>query len=279
MQGVPRSRAVSLLFCLAAACAACSRKPASIDIAPRRVVLYGTGHPKDIMVRVLDRKGRELPDQPLAWTSSDASVVEGAGSGHITAKKPGRAKLTVSSGAASSTVPVEIVDISEISVQPSSLKLLGPPGTSAKLEVAGKSSSGGPVQVPSVGWSAENPKIVRVSADGFVTSIAPGKTAVAARLGDLFSQSEVQVENKVVSRLELRPETAILKVSDSQKFTAFAYDGKGLLMPDAGAQFASLNPDLVRISGEGKATALKKGTATVTATLGGKVAQAIVLIN
>jgi uncharacterized protein YjdB len=242
-------------------------------------VFYGTAHTKDVAVRVLDKKGRELPDQPLAWTSSDTSIVEATGAGHVAARKPGKARLTVSCGKISSTIPVEIVDLAEIVVSPPSLKLLGPPGTSAKLDLVGKTAGGSPTDVPAAVWTAENPAIVKVSANGTVTSLTPGKTVVLAKLGDLLSESEVQVENKTISRLELRPETAILKVSETQKFTAVAYDDKGLLMPDAGAQFSTSNPDLVKISGEGKVTAIAKGTAVVSATLGGKTASATVLVD
>jgi uncharacterized protein YjdB len=282
MQDSSRSRALRLLLtatATAAAAAACSRKPASLEVSPRKVVLYGAGRSKDVAVRVLDKKGRELPDQPLVWSSSDATIVEASGSGHIFPRKTGRAQLTVGTGKISSKVSVEIMDISEIIVLPPSLKLLGPPGTSAKLEVTGKTSEGATRDIPAVAWSAEDPRIAKVSADGVVTSILPGKTMVLAKLGDLLSESEVQVQNKTISRLELRPETAILRVAESQKFTAVAYDEKGLLIPEAGAQFSSLNPELVKISGEGKATALAKGTASVTAKLGGKLAQATVLVN
>jgi uncharacterized protein YjdB len=277
-RGSSLSRAV---LCLAATAAAvgCARKPASVDVSPRRLVLYGTGHPKDIMVRVLDGKGREMADQPLSWTSSNASVAEGKGAGHITAKKPGRATLTVTAAKVSATLALEIVDLSEISVVPSSLRLLGPPGTSARLEITGKNASGAPTAVPPVAWNSEDPKIAKVSRDGVVSSVSPGKTVVAARLGDLFSQTEVQVQNKVISRLELRPETAILRVNETQKFTAIAYDEKGLVLPDIGAQFSTMNPDLVRMSGDGKATALAKGTAVVSASLGGKIATATVLVD
>jgi uncharacterized protein YjdB len=274
-----RRRAFRLLLIAALPLAACARKPAMLDVSPRKLVLFGTAHPKDVAVRVLDKKGRELPDRPLVWTSSDTSVVEATGAGRIAARKPGRARLTVSCGKISTTIPVEIVDLSEIIVSPPSLKLLGPPGTSAKLDLVGKTTSGGPAEVPTAAWTAENPAIVKVSADGTVTSLSPGKTTVLAKLGDLLSEAEVQVQNKTISRLELRPETAILKVNETQKFTAVAYDDKGLLMPDAGAQFATLNPDLVKISGEGKVTAIAKGTAVVSATLGGKTARATVLVN
>lgn len=281
MHGRRPSRILPRLLFLAAAIslAGCARKPASIDVTPRKLLLYGTAHPKDVAVKVLDRKGRELPDQKVAWASSDTSIVEATGAGHIAARKPGKAKLTVSCGKVSTSIPVEIVDLSEIIVSPLSLKLLGPPGTTARLDVTGKTTKGAAREVPSVTWTSEDPRIVKVAPDGTVTSVAAGKTMVLAKLGDLLSESEVRVQNKTISRLELRPETAILRVGEIQKFTAVAYDDKGLLMPDAGAQFSTLNPELVRISGEGKVSATARGTAVVTATLGGKTARATVLVN
>ncbi len=258
-----------------------ARKPAgaSLEVSPRKVVLYGLAHPKEVVVRVLDGKGREIPDQLLVWTSSDPNIADGSGAGHVAARKPGRVNLTVSVGKVSRTVPVDVVDLGEIIVNPSSLKLFGPPGTSARLEVVGKSTTGSPVEVPAVAWSAENPKTREGSAPTAPSAAdGNGKTMVPPGFRDLLPTG-VQSRTRTITRLELRPETAILKVSESQRFTAVAYDDKGLLIPDAGAQFTSLNPDLVKISGDGKATAVAKGTATVSAALGGKTAQATVLIN
>jgi hypothetical protein len=281
MHGSRHGRALRLLLIVAvsASFAACARKPATLEVTPAKVVFYGTSHSKDVVVRVLDGKGREMQDQTLAWASSDTAIVEATGSGHIAPRKPGRARLTVSCGKISSSIAVEVVDLSEIIVSPASLKLLGPPGTSARLDVAGKTIDGSAVSVPSVAWSSEDSRIARVSPDGTVTSYLPGKTMILAKIGDLLSESEVRVQNKIISRLELRPETAILKVNETQRFTAIAYDENGLLIPDAGAQFATLNPDLVKISGEGKVTAIAKGTAVVSGTLGGKTARATVLVN
>jgi hypothetical protein len=282
-QPVFRRPVAAALVAALAATAACARKPASIEVSPRKVVLYGLAHPKEVVVRVLDKKGKELLDQPVVWTSSDRSIAEASGAGHVSAKKPGRATLTVSLGttakAISGKVPVEVVDLGEIFVNPPSIKLFGPPGTTARLEVVGKSTTGAPVEVPAVVWSAENPGVAKVASDGTVTSVGTGKTMVLAKLGDLLSESEVQAQNRIISRLELRPETALLKITETQRFTAVAYDEKGLLIPDAGAQFSSLNPELVKMGGDGKATAVAKGTATVSASLGGKVARATVLIN
>lgn len=281
MHGSRHVRAFRILLAAAALIplAACARKPATIEVTPAKIVFYGTSHPKDVAVRILDRKGREMQGPTLAWTSSDTSIAEATGSGHVAPRKPGRARLTVSCGKVSSVIAVEVVNLSEIVVSPASLKLLGPPGTSAKLEVTGKAIDGSPANVPRVAWSSEDSRIARVSPDGTVTSYLPGKTLILAKIGDLLSESEVQVQNKTISRLELRPETAILKVRETQRFTAVAYDDKGLLIPDAGAQFATMNPDLVKISGEGKVTAIAKGTAVVSATLGGKTARATVLVD
>ena len=204
------SRALGLLLAAAGILSAgCGQKPASLEVKPRKIVLYGLTHPKEVEARVLDRKGREMIGLPLAWESSDRSVVESTATGHVTAHKPGRATLTVSVGKISAKLPVEVIDLADIAVSPMMLKLLGPPGTSARLEVAGRAIDGGPVAVPRVAWSADNPKVVRVSPDGVVTSLAAGKTTVIARVGDLISESEVRVENKTISRLELHAQIVI----------------------------------------------------------------------
>jgi hypothetical protein len=262
------------------ALAGCRARIASLDVTPRRLAIYGTEQSKELSVRALDGKGSPLPEMPpIVWTSSDPKVAEVSGNGHIVPKAPGKTVVTAQSGKITSSATVEVVDLSRIELAPALLRLVGPRGTTAKLELSGRNARNNPAPVPAVAWHVGDAKVASIAADGTVSSLAPGKTLVTARVGDLVAESELQVDLRSVSRIELRPETAILHVGESQKLTVTAYDENGLPIPNAGAQLVAGSPDVVKVLGDGTITGLAAGTSVVTATVGERHAQATILVD
>jgi uncharacterized protein YjdB len=262
------------------AVAGCRARIASLDVTPRRLAIYGTEQSKELTVRALDKTGAPLREMPaITWTSSDPKVAEVSGNGHIVPRAPGKTVIMVQSGKISASATVEVVDLSRIELAPALLRLVGPPGTTAKLELSGKNAGNKPAPVPSVSWLLSDPKVASIAPDGTVASLAPGKTLVTARVGDLVAESELQVDLRNVSRIELRPETAILHVGETQKLTVTAYDENGLPIPNAGAQLVAGSPAVVRVLGDGTITGLAAGTSIVTATVGDRHAQATVLVD
>ena len=259
---------------------ACRPKPVSLEASPRRLTIYGTEQTKEIAIRALDSHGRSVSLPPsVKWASSDTNVVQVSGSGHVTPKRPGKATVTASAGKLSASVAVEVVDLSSIELAPALLRLVGPAGTIARLEVTGKNAAHRPAALPAVGWLVSDPKVASVRRDGTVESHAAGKTVVTARVGDLVAESEVEVDLRNVSRIELRPVTSILRIGETQKLSVTAYDENGSPIPDAGAQLSTSAPDVIRVQGDGTITGLKQGTAFVTASVGEKRAQATVLVD
>jgi len=262
------------------ALAGCRARVASLDITPRRLAIYGTEQSKDLSVRALDGKGAPLRDMPpVVWASSDPKVAEVSGNGHVVPKAPGKTVVTAQSGKITASATVEVVDLSRIELAPALLRLVGPSGTTAKLELSGKNANNKPAPVPPVAWLLSDTKVASIAPDGTVSSIAAGKTLVTARVGDLVAESELEVDLRSVSRIELRPETAILHVGETQKLTVTAYDENGLPIPNAGAQLVAGSPDVVRVLGDGTITGLAAGTSVVTATVGDRRAQATILVD
>jgi hypothetical protein len=262
------------------ALAGCRARIASLDVTPRRLAIYGTEQSKELSVRALDGKGSPLPEMPpIVWTSSDPKVAEVSGNGHIVPKAPGKAVVTAQSGKITASATVEVIDLSRIELAPALLRLVGPPGTTAKLELSGRNAQNKPAPVPPVAWLVRDAKIASIAADGTVSSLAPGKTLVSARVGDLVAEAELQVDLRSVSRIELRPETAILHVGETQKLTVTAYDENGLPIPNAGAQLVASSPNVVKVLGDGTITGLAAGTSVVTATVGERRAQATILVD
>jgi uncharacterized protein YjdB len=128
-------------------------------------------------------------------------------------------------------------------------------------------------------WISLDPKVATVSADGQATSVAAGTTTIVAKVGDLQGASEVRVTLRQIGRLEIRPETALVRVGESQKFQAVAYAPDGTPIPDIAAVFRSTNPAVASVDASGTASGLSTGSTTIRAELGAAAAEAALLVN
>ena len=269
---------VSVGVCLALAFVACGKRPASMDISPKKVKIYGLERSSRLTGRLLDKEGQPLELGPIVWTSAKSDIVSVDPTGRLVAKKEGTTTVTATYQKLSVKIPVEVVDVNVMSVAPVQANLIGPVGTRLNLLLTVKNSRDKPVDLKVV-WSSSDEKIVTVSQDGVVSSVAPGTVTVAAKIGDLQAISELKVELKQIGRLEIKPATAIVRVGDSQHFEIVAYGIDGLPIEGAFAFFVSSNPAVATVDGSGQATGLSRGAAVIKAQLGGTEAEATLLVN
>jgi len=268
--------AAALVVC--AALAGCSRKPASIEVLPKRVKLYGIERPHRLTARVLDRKGEPISVGAPAWSSSNAEIVTVDATGRLLSKRAGEAVVTASFEGLSAPVAVEVMDVQSLEVSPAGARLVGPPGTEFPLTVRIWNSRKELVS-PAVAWSSSDEKVARVSPEGVVTSVAAGSATMVARVGDLETVAEIRVDPREVSRVELRPATALVRIGDSQRYEVAVYDAAGAAIEGAAARFRSSDPAVASLDGAGVATGRKAGAATIRAEVGSASAEAVLLVN
>ncbi|HEV2063192.1 MAG TPA: Ig-like domain-containing protein [Thermoanaerobaculia bacterium] len=273
-----RLKRVLLVVCLALPLASCSKGPASIDVSPKKVKIYGLERSSRLTGRLLDKKGQPLEVGPIAWTLAEPDIVSVDATGRLVAKKEGTTTVTATYKKLSVKIPVEVLDVNVLSVSPVQANLIGPVGTRLNLLLTIKNSKNKPIDLR-VFWFSSDEKIATVSQDGIVTSVAPGAVTVAARIGDLQAISDLKVELRQIGRLEIKPATAIVRVGDSQHFEIVAYSTDGLPIEGALAFFVSSNPAVATVDGSGQATGLSRGAAVIKAQLGGTEAEATLLVN
>jgi uncharacterized protein YjdB len=112
-----------------------------------------------------------------------------------------------------------------------------------------------------------------------MTSARNGTATVTANVGELQGAAEVTVLVGDITRLEVRPATALVRVGDSQKFQVVAYGPDGGRLENAMARFQSSNPAVATIDGAGLAAGVSAGTATIRAELAGRTAEATLIVN
>jgi hypothetical protein len=257
--------------------AACSKKPASIDVSPRTVKIYGLKRAQRLTARLLDKKGRPVPGG-LQWSSSKSDVLAVDASGKLQSLKEGRSIVTASFQQLSAQVPVEVVDVKSIEIAPASAHLVGPVGTTIALTAVVRNSENKPVSRP-ITWTSSKPAVAKIAGEGAVTSVAPGTTTIIGRVGDVDGVSEVVVTVGEIVRLEIHPTTALVRVGDSQRFEIVAYAPDGKAYASCSAVFQSSDPAVATVNAGGSASGIAPGTATIKASVAGVSAEATLLVN
>lgn len=275
---MPRARWALGMSLFVALAVGCSRKPAAIEVSPRPVRIFGLDRSQRLTGRLVDKKGRPLQSGSLQWSSSKSDVVTVDSTGRLQAKSAGRSVVTASFEKLSTEVPVEVVDLKAIEIAPASARLVGPVGTTMVLSATLKNSKGTPVSWP-VTWSSARPATATISQDGTVTAVQPGTTTIIARAGDLQGASEITIVVGDISRLEVRPATALVRIGDSQHFEVVAYGPDGKTYEGSAAVFRSSDDKVATVDGGGIASGIAAGTATIKATVAGVSAEATLLVN
>jgi uncharacterized protein YjdB len=258
--------------------AACSSKPAAIEVSPRPVKIYGLQRVQRLTGRLVDKKGRPLAAGSLQWSSSKNEVVTVDGSGKLQSKGEGRAVVTATFEKLSVQVPVEVVDVKTIDIAPTSAHLVGPAGTTIVVTAVVKNSSGKPIS-RTITWTSSKPAVATISADGVVTSVGPGTTTIIGRIGEVQGASEVIVTVGDIARLEIHPTTALVRVGDSQRFEIVAYAPSGKAYEACAAVFRSSDPAVATVDAGGAASGIAPGTATIKASVAGITTEATLLVN
>ena len=203
-------------------------------------------------------------DSIASCSSNNTKVATVSPTGKVTAKKAGKATITITlaSGVSRSVV---------INVQKGAVKTSKISGVASKVTLeAGKSLALSPVITPvttkdKLSYSSSNKKVATVSKSGVITAKASGKAKITIKSGSKKFVVTVTVPKKAPTGMQGIPATKSLK-----KGKSFAIKAK--LLP-AGAEakitYKSSNKKVATVNAKGKVTAKKAGTAVITVSAGG----------
>lgn len=195
------------------------------------------------------------------WESSNEDVATVTSDGLIRAVAPGTAVITICHGEyeASFTVSV-VVPLESISIGGANVVNVGesvdlivnylPTNTTEK----GKAI-----------WSSSNSEIAKVNANGVVEGVAPGTTTITAKVGDKIATYDVEVKVPI-KWIVLNTTTGTMRL-DRTKQLEVIYEPSNTT-DDKTVVWSSLNPLVASVSDEGVVTALDRGTAVITGTVG-----------
>ena len=212
-------------------------------------------------------------DKTVAWSSSDTSVATVDNNGTVTAVKAGTASITARAGGKTATciVTVNPILVETVTLDKTALTLTR--GATGKLTA---NVTPGNADDKSVAWSSSDTAIATVSNDGTVTAVKAGKTTITAQAGGKTAKCTVTVNPIAVASITLDATTLTLTRGETGKLTANVTPSNA---DDKTVAWSSSDASVATVDNNGTVTAVKVGTAKITARAGGKEATCAVTVN
>lgn len=210
----------------------------------------------------------------VMWGSSKPSTATVSEMGLVTAVGEGTATITVSSGGRSAICTVTVVKapvkVESITLSKESLALTKGQTVTLKATISPADATD-----KTITWMSMDEAVAQVSQEGKITAIGGGNTTITASAGGKSVDCEVvvtvPVETITLEKTEVtmvEGETLVLEV------TVLPDDSS-----DKSVEWTSSDAEIATIDSEGKVTAVKEGSATITAEAGDKTASCTVTVS
>ena len=207
----------------------------------------------------------------VTWASSNASVAS-VNSGTVNAIKEGTATITASAGGKSATcsvrVSAKIITVTSISLDKTSLSMQV--GETETLTATVKPDD---ATDKTVVWTSSDNAVASVS-NGKIIALKSGKATITAKSGTCSAECVVTVSVNTES-ITLDKTTLSLAVGESATLTATVKPDDAT---DKTGAWSSSDESVASVD-NGKVTAVKSGTASVTAKCGGRTAECVVTVT
>lgn len=202
----------------------------------------------------------------VTWNSSDPAVATVDANGVVTAAGVGEAIITATAGDASATC--------KVTVQPDAIPVTGVTVTADRTslyngEVAVLTATVLPENATdkTVTWASSDETVATVDANGRVTAVSAGSVTITAAAGGVTSEAVFIVVQGpapvMVGSVNVNPAALNLTEGDARALTATVGPENAT---NRAVVWTSSNPSVAVVDGNGVVTALRAGSAVITAT-------------
>lgn len=207
-------------------------------------------------------------DVTARWSSKDTSIADVDQNGTVTAVGTGKTTVTVEIGGIQASCEVT-VKRSMISIGLDTKRISLVEGESQKIGVLYYPSD--TTDNRDGEWSY-NGKIMDISPDGIVTAKKAGSGVVVLEVNGFKAACEIEVLPYIyVETVSLNKTELFLNEGHTSEKLSASYTPSNAMNATVG-KWESSNPKVVKVSQDGRVTALRSGTATITVTIGKKKA-------
>jgi hypothetical protein len=254
----------------------------SVEVTPATGSIQ-IGQTLALSVRALDQDGKPVPNAVIQFFAGGG---EGSvdSTGIVTGGYQGRVHVTVMASLpgtrptmGEANIQVLPLPAARIELEPAPSQLLA--GTQLTLEGTAYSAQNDR-RNDQVTFSSSNPRVLAVSVAGRLNAVAPGKAVITAKAGPASRALPVTVVPNTLTRLAIEPGETAVRTGDVIDFSAGGKSAGGKSIADVVVQWGVEGNDGVgQIDEAGRFVAETPGKYTVTATIGGRQATAIVHVT
>ena len=245
---------------------------ASVNVTPPTATVT-VGQTTTLTAQTLDGSGNALTGRAITWTSSNTAIATVTQGGVVTGAAPGTATITATSEGKTGTATVTVnapapAQVASVTVDPTTVNLTT--GGTQQVTATPRDAQGNALTGRTVTWASANTGIATVTPAGLITAVAPGNTNVTATSEGKVGTVAVTVAAPVVGSVSVTPATATVSVAATAPLSVTVRDVNNGVIQSAAVTWSSDKPLTASVSQSGVVTGLIPGTATITATSGGK---------
>ena len=152
-------------------------------------------------------------------------------------------------------------------------------GATQTFTAVGQDAQGHAISGLSFFWASNVDSLATVTQGGVVTGVAVGKLQVAASSQGKSGFTTVVVTPKPVGAVIVTPAHATIRVATTLQLSDTVKDQSGNVLTGQTVTWSSDSAGTVSVDGNGLVTGRRIGTATITATVGGKSASAAIIVS
>ncbi len=243
-------------------------KPTKVEVRPDHVILREAGGRKNLLVTVLDQKGRPMDKAKVTFASSAPDVAEVDASGIVKAKSSGKAIISASCGKAAGAAQVDVKIVSSVKLALPDSGSVGPANTVVPLVVSGKNDQGEQADLDGIVFSSSVPQVAAVDGKGDLTLLSTGDTVITATIGKATATLPVKVEIEVPAAVKVDKSTQEVRLGEPSPLDFTVLSDLGRPMTSAPLTCTSSNEKVLQVDAKGTATGVGRGTAVVTIAAG-----------
>ena len=245
----------------------CSR-PTKVEVRPDHVILREAGGRKNLLVTVLDQKGRPMDKAKITFASSAPDVAEVDASGIVKAKSSGEAIISATCGKATGAAQVDVKIVSSLKLALPDSGSVGPADTVVPLVVSGKTDQGEQAELDGIAFSSSVPQVATVDGKGDLTLLSTGDTVITATIGKATATLPVKVQIEVPAAVKVDKSTQEVRLGEPSPLDFMVLSDLGRPMKSAPLTCTSSNEKVLQVDAKGTATGVARGTAVVTIAAG-----------
>ena len=273
LEGIPGSTA---LVVSAATLQSIGLTPTTAVLAPASTVQYvAVGSYSDGTTQNLSTA--------VTWNSSALNVVSVNSIGVATGQSAGSATITASQGSVSGTASVVVESSAPSSITITSTNPQVPATIQSLFFATGSFSDGLQDLTSSVTWTSSPASVATISnasgSKGLATGISPGNASIAAIFAGVVGTGSLAVTNAALDSITISPGNATIAADGSQQFTATGSFSDGTTLDLTGQVNWSSSDDHVATVTRGLTIGAAPGSATITASLSGVTATAVLTVQ